>query len=296
MADNSLGAKVGVPVVLPTDIFIGNFTTTANLAISNVGTITGVSVDYDQKGRFLVANGQFTLGTTVATALVLTLPFSQVSAYGTARQIGTWYKSINTASTRKRGTIWVSAGGVVAFGSDDYTTAEYPDNGITGTALGSSGQIIYFEYKIPTVGYSLTQTTAYGAGLATSAKAGLVSREQSSIGAYSLAGATTTPTINIRQVRNGDQVTLTLSPSAKVIKTASPGALSITAIPSDFRPTANLTFIQYGLVNNVGTAVAWRITTAGVIEMYGSADLANIGASVTNVGWDYDVSFAYTIR
>lgn len=176
MADNSLGNKTGNPVVLPTIQYLG--TLTSIVASAGMGTVSSVVVDYDQQGRFLIAAGRLTLGTTTAGNATVDLPFGLITpTLGAARFVGSWWKSITTGATRKRGSLWVSnTSSTVQFGNDDYTTALYPDGNIPGTTLGASGDIIYFEFRVPTTAYALTAFTAYGAGQASLLKDGLVSR------------------------------------------------------------------------------------------------------------------------
>ncbi len=174
MASRSAALKTGNPGVVPN---ISNLGSLNSIGSSNFGTLTSVNIECDQLGRFLKCVGSVTLGTTVAGVATFTLPFSQSHSYTVAKVVGRWWTSKNTTTIRKTSDLWVSSGSptLVSFGNDDYASAGYPDGGVNGTSVGNSGDLIYFEFTVPTIAYTAAANLSQGAGLATSVRPGLVS-------------------------------------------------------------------------------------------------------------------------
>ena len=125
-----IGANVG-PVLSYTPTFGAAF-----------GTATSVNFDYWQVGETISVRGTFACGTVSgAGSATLTLPNSWTAVE--TKVVGSWWKQTTSASTKKRGTIYTTAGsGTLNFGNDDYTGTKAPYNdGSSGTDLGLSNSM-----------------------------------------------------------------------------------------------------------------------------------------------------------
>ncbi len=171
MATINVDTIIGIPVVLPRAEFLGNLNTVSSTGFGNP---TIISIDYDSAGRYLIASGAFTAGTTTPTEAKLTLPFGLTNALPDGRVVGNWWRAASSASTRKRGNMVATPGAptLVYFCNDDYTTAWAANNSVQGNAMLGSGEVLYFEYRIPISGWSTM--LAYGMGRAQTFKDGTV--------------------------------------------------------------------------------------------------------------------------
>lgn len=175
MADNSLGAKVGVPVVVPvlTKEYSYNSDVTATALVTASGFVSGttgvafstnwaVGTAYTRRVRFSDVNLDTDMFMLEILQGGLWLPASaRLFAY--AREIGTNYGPLFTA---------VSAGSTdldVTFLEGGYAA--------TGATLGANGTAwsslnANYNWRVKRERYTVV---AYGAGLATSVKSGLYS-------------------------------------------------------------------------------------------------------------------------
>ena len=136
---------------------------------------------------------------------------------------------------------------------------------------------------------------AVGFGLASATSAGLVSKYMNVVKTTTLQGATTAPSLTVTQIRVGDMATIKVSfPGGTFTKDGTAGPLYF-AIDSAFTPATNISYINYGIVNNVASAYAWTVNSASVVQMYASTGYATIGAGTTNCGWNGYLTFTYPV-
>ncbi len=283
MADNSLGAKTGVPVVLPT---ISPAWVAYTPTFVGFGTVSSVSFYYRQVVDTIEIEGRFTAGTSTAVAASMTLPGVLTSnAQGAALGVrGNWTRLTNaTATQRKEGKVLISAtpSNLVQFSSTDYTTAAGPNGALNGNAM-ASGEVVEISFSVPITEWLLTAYSAYGAGLATSVKSGLVSAQTPQT-ALTVTGTnwTTVRAVGVAYSDNNGVWRLKFNLAGSV--TGAPSATTLTITGVVFKNVANYfqTVTAFGdaaafgyvipntatvaCQNVSGTTTAWRLS--GDVEL-----------------------------
>lgn len=181
MADNSLGAKTGVPVVQTTITPWAS----ATLTVSGL-TTTSVVVKRRQVGDTIEYKGTFG-GATSAAPITLNLPAGDtIDTTRLSTPSGANVSYLDILGVAKaylvspnlyyQATIYYNTTSSVRF----FESAEGSNvarNDVWGSAVpgawSSAGNHVEFSFSVPTVEAALTATTVYGAGLATSVKSGL---------------------------------------------------------------------------------------------------------------------------
>jgi len=132
---------------------------------------------------------------------------------------------------------------------------------------------------------------------ATADTSGLIPNYSHVVRSTTLAGAATTPTVTVNQVRIGKLVTITVArlpvTSGEVTKSGT-GYLSF-SLDSHFYPSTQTWFNNYGVIgtgNN--TTVLWEITTGGEVRMYNNVAGATIANGVV-CGWNQALTFSYVV-
>lgn len=302
MTDYSAGAKLGVPVVVPV---IGSLGLQNTLTQVGFGTPTGIFIDPYQMGKKLVVQGTFIAGTTTGSTASMTIPFGLTNAVqqtaATNTVVGRWWRQTATGSVYKTGAIITQTGQTtVNFSQDYYATAGTgPGNALVGTSVAGTGENVYFEYSMPISTFS--DTVAYGAGLATSVKSGLVSHESSgSFTCYlkNIAGADlTSGTAYYHRV--GKQVTvqlpaLTATSTLTTFTLSTSNGSSVNTWPSDITPITRSSYPILSVTENGAYAAAYSsITTAGVFQFYRTLDGTgfNAASSVKGVGTNTTITY-----
>ncbi len=170
MADNSLGAKTGVPVVLPNISEVTAYTP----VIAGV-TTSATAAYYQIVGSVMNVWGSFTM-TTYASAFGIPMPGAYLIDTAKVPRGATLNYSIGTANYEDvstgfqyYGTCWpTSTTNVQIHGNSG--TADTWGSASKPVAAGS-GDIVNFWFQVPVAG--LSASLAYGAGLATSVRSGL---------------------------------------------------------------------------------------------------------------------------
>lgn len=168
--------SVGTPAMQQTSavVYLGR---EASLTTANFGIISAVSVDYWQIGNILKAIGRFTGGTPVAAAASITLRNGVLSDIGSSAQvIGRWWRGTASATTRKASPLFVgNLSSLIYLGNDDYTTAGDMATGINGSvAIGSGGEVVFFEYEIPISGWAKGPVNVIQQNTQSPIKAGII--------------------------------------------------------------------------------------------------------------------------
>lgn len=178
MADNSLGAKVGSPVVLPNHTIAALDTA---ITITGFGTVTNQTLYSYQDLDRMVVSGTFDAG-TLTTGLKITLGSSRnvrtaSTPTGANRvAVGRWVRMRSASSSISS----QDNEGVIFYDGSDATSLYFAVAGASFTLTKSdtfltSNERLFVEFDVSVDTYYTTAYLAYGAGLATSAKAGLVS-------------------------------------------------------------------------------------------------------------------------
>jgi hypothetical protein len=147
--------------------YIGRDTSLTTANFVNSGNVTGVVVDYWRIGNILKARGRFTGGIPVAATASITLRDGHTADLGTATQIvGRWWRNTATGSARKASPLIIGTGETtLKLTNDDYTTAVDQGSPINGSsAIGSGGEVVFFEYEVPVSAWAGNGTVNLGAG------------------------------------------------------------------------------------------------------------------------------------
>lgn len=179
MADFYEDLISGSPVVLPVVTENTTFTPT----LTGFGTAAAVLFHYRRVGSSLHLTGRFASGTATAVTASVSLPsgltVGNIGGSSGAIIIGKWARQqvTGTASSLKQGTLVTSTGATtINFAYDDYTNTDKVTTALNGSSMVASGEVIFFdgEIVIPIAEWAGSANVAYGAGLATSVKSGLV--------------------------------------------------------------------------------------------------------------------------
>jgi len=293
MSDKYEDEVSGSPVVLPnlsgwtafppslTNVTLGNGTLTGFYKLD--GDSMDFRIDFVY-GSTSAVTGTILAGTPNGAIIdVAKLP-STLSNLGDAFAINAGATSRNDASLVFNTTTQLSIQGQGATGP---WNASVPFTWATGAAFSIRAN------GVPIVGQS--QSLAYGAGLATSVKPGLVSYEYLKVRTgTSVNGATTTPSINVVQSRVGPQVVLTIPAAGSLTKNASAGALTFN-IDAEFWPASTRYMTAYGEVATASVNVLWTISPAGVVSMLKTIGGNTFNAAETGCGWTLPVTLGYTV-
>lgn len=285
MADNSLGNKTGNPVVLP------NLQTLAySPTIIGFGTPTAVALQARALVTCVGITGKFACGTSTTTQARLPMPTGLTvgtwgGVSGTNVPVGRWVRNDASNPSIKSGTILATTGDAfLTFGYDNYSSAVNPTTSLNGDSVASSPLVIFIngELVVPCAEYQASGGySAYGAGLATSAKAGLVSYEDSNSFTGTLTGFTTGTTGTCRYDRVGKQVTLYLGAMSG---TSNATTMTLTGLPAGITPTRNQ--VMNCLVTDNGSTSLGRLTVAstGVITFDRYSAINNITSFTASGG------------
>lgn len=251
------------------------------------GTVTALSMEWRQSLTKTLLSGKFTQGTSTGVQAQLPLPSGQTigtfAGVSGTFVVGKWALDNATANTIKQGVLLGTTGNTyLTFGFDDNTTAIGPLNPRNGTNFPSGTIVIDGEAVIPIAEFqALGGYRAYGAGLVTSEKAGLVSYE--GLGTHSTTftwngSGGTTSTIAIDYSRLGKSVTLNIPRAVVISGTASTVLLANTALPVSLRPKVDTCVLVRTREANAATNIVGQLTiyTTGVIE------LVRLGAAWAN--------------
>lgn len=179
MADNSLGAKTGVPVVVPVITEWESWTPTGSWSTNT--TYTGRKRRIGSQGYYEVKIA--TAGAPTSAALTINMPSGEVInttdeliqyasgilGMGVARDAGVlpYPVSVGYSSTTAVAVFALSRPTTYLVNSDTTTQA-------VPFTFGASDEI-YLRWDVPIVAWAGSASVAYGAGLATTTKAGLYS-------------------------------------------------------------------------------------------------------------------------
>lgn len=108
-----------------------------------------------------------------------------------------------------------------------------------------------------------------------------------------LGGATTSPSVVIRQVKIDDVVTITVAGLGVVTKDGTNGPLTLT-IDSEFAPASARSWINVGTINNVQISTLFQVI-GSTFYMFLNIAGQNIPSTQTQDGWPNNMSFTYTI-
>lgn len=121
--------------------------------------VANVVAWYRRVGDTMEISGRFDSATPQASEARLYLPtgftgVSTASGAGDGLIKGKWWRGINTATTRKQGTLYLNttaaAGGYLLYGSDDYNATAYPNVAMLGNSIcGSSETQLFHVTGIP---------------------------------------------------------------------------------------------------------------------------------------------------
>lgn len=150
------------------------------------GTVTytnAMDCRHKRDGGDLLMDCRFTAGTTTASQARFTLPTGltidsvKVPAGSVA---GRWYRNNASATTTKSGAMLIniaSSDSHVYFTGDEYTPAIGPFNATNGSTLFGTGEVVFFEARIPISGWSETQNAPQLLGSVTSNASGALKFE-----------------------------------------------------------------------------------------------------------------------
>ncbi len=302
MATINVDTIIGIPVVLPVitpwapyTVLVGNLGAGGIVTAKSNFRQVGDSIDVDIAFSKDASNG--TGGATVSVSLpnsyTAYVPNIVVSGSSNPTVVGYLYSyNINTGSQYVVGAAIVSGvdGNKITF------LKMGAANALTGADFRLGG-----EFSLRITSLQITQlvgqaNVAYGAGQATSAKAGLVSREQTATKIISVyAGATTTPNVTIRQSRIGNVVTITIPAWYSVTKSASAGVIVLGDLDVDYRPSVNTDVIVLMAVAGTTNVRKMNVNVSGAMNFYGDASGGNIAANAIQCGSDQSISFSYSV-
>lgn len=173
MANNSLGAKAGIPIVVPV---IGVWTDYTPTNTQGFGTISSNFLQYRRVGDSIDIRGRFTAGTTTGSTAQLGLPTGLTIGAASYSQQGRWYKNGATGANVKSGPLVPGQGNTyLEFAYDDYTTAQSPFTSVAGSTIqGGSAIMSVWATGIPIAEWLGSASVAYGAGTSTGSRMGLV--------------------------------------------------------------------------------------------------------------------------
>lgn len=289
MADNSLGAKTGVPVVVPVIGETTNVTVTGSWVTNTTYTATETRVGAWAEYEVKVA----TSGAPTATNLLINLPAGRT--IDTTKLTGIVNDTFGLVFMVDSGVqVYM---GVVGYSSttavrvQEYLTTGtlITDSGVNATAPFTWGASDYLtaRFRIPILEWAGSANVAYGAGLATSVKAGLINYYDE----YSAASTACTGAITVaatyKLTRIGRLVTLQLD-GVTGTATANTSYNYGVTMPSGFRPTAagSMTYpiaIQDNAIrlNAPGMLV---VAATGVISVFKDMNLSGTFTNATSVG------------
>jgi len=324
MADNSLGAKTGVPVVVPVaGQLVRTYTPVAGTDLIGTttsptfGTVSLNTCNVIQTGRFgkFIWNFKQTgAGTAGSGAYRFKMPSgytidTAISGTETIGNMGAGYCgniTVNDGTTENQYACFVT----------DSTTISTRLAGQTGGGAWNSGSTAIFSdaalqfsitLDLPIVELALTANLAYGAGLATSVKSGLVSYEDS--GSFTVylksgaaAGSTTSTGVSgtAYYSRVGKLVTVQL-PGISVTITDAVFTISTSNTGSTNTWPAGLTPVStgaQGVINTVkggvGSASIIQLSTAGLMQIFSDCTGTSFGATNVEKG-TLKSTFSYTV-
>lgn len=251
MADVYEDLVSGNPVVLP----VITEDTLYTPAITGFGTVTTQGIYWRRVGSKLHISGRFVSGTPTATTASIPFPpglTAAVQGYTNLYMVGKWSDSNPNGSQVKQGVLQVTNGGTaITFGVDDTTSAATAPTVQNGNNIQvTSGMTVYIDGEaiIPIAEWAGSANVAYGAGLATSVKSGLVSYEDKGTVTLTASGAFTGSFVATYS-RVGKSVTLNL-PRISATTTAA-AFITLTGLPASLTPAVDV--LTPWMVQNSGT-------------------------------------------
>jgi hypothetical protein len=268
MADNSLGAKVGSPVVVPVITAPTSVTMTANLTNTSVtatetriGEVASYRVLVTFSGAPSAGNLVVSLpsGRTINTSL---LPLSSTSA-GSANPLpgssGSFYDlSAPVGYPLQVGYSTTTA--VIPFIWDDAATGVVNQNNINATSpvTVATGDSVVLNFSVPILEWAGSANVAYGAGLATSVKAGLIKSydEGTFTPILTSTGGGTSTTYSTQvgtYTKLGRLVHFSLRIDSSVFSASGSGNVAVAGLPFTPLSTANYQSLTVGYSANFAT-------------------------------------------
>lgn len=295
MADNSLGAKVGVPVVLPV---ITGWTAYTPSVSGGLGSTTALSAFWRRVGDKMEVIGSHTNGTVSAAVVSFSLPAGHtVGTAALTKPTATTAQNCDIVGEYSNGTGASGTGFLLAAPGTSLTVLylgnRSSDNSTNVPALGNSNSassaVMTWRMNVPIAEWAGQANLAYGAGNATSAKSGLVSSEDagSFVVAFNGTGFSASQNVTVLYQKVGKQVTLEV---AGVTATGTnPGAnfiANITGIPTALRPQGTLEMPC--VIYNAGSLAAagkFYLSSTGIIRFYRSLDETTTFTNSAVIGW-----------
>lgn len=309
MADNYLDDKTGNPVVLPVITDWVAYTPTIAGRTSNPTQGTGTTKAYWRRvGSDMEVEFSFTqtaLGTAGSGDYLFPLP----SGYTVNSTV-----LANTASAS--GYNVVGSGQVYSgVSSAVYTGFTQADGnsiilvvGTNGSSTGAvgSGFLAFstnatmrysFKATIPITEWAGSANVAYGAGLATSAKAGLVDYYDAGTHATNWSGPFASTAGNILYTRVGKSVTLTFPRVRAATGNSTSSVINmLTALPASLRPASQQFFSCFVADQGTDQTIMGQgvLTTAGAISINKSIASGTFNPTTAAVGF-YELSISYVV-